>query len=163
MSKASLLLGGNLGNVSLNFKIAIDYISNKCGRIAKQSNLYQSKAWGFQAEEIFLNQVLIIETKHTAQELLKQTQAIESIIGRKSKTKKQEYQSRLIDIDILFFDNDIIQLENLTIPHPRLHLRNFTLAPLRELIPNYIHPELKKSISWLFEKSTDKIECSLMK
>ncbi len=161
MSKASLLLGGNLGDVSVNLKTAIDFISNKCGAITKQSNLYQSKAWGFDAEELFLNQVLIIETELTAEELLQQTQSIENIIGRKSKTQNQEYHSRLIDIDILFYNDDIIQLKDLTIPHPRLHLRNFTLAPLHELIPSYIHPELKKSISWLFENSEDKIECSL--
>ena len=161
MNKACLLLGGNLGNVSLNFKIASEYMANCCGEITNKSNLYQSESWGFEAKELFLNQVLIIETKLTAQELLQETQSIEQKIGRKTKSQNQEYQSRLIDIDILFFEDDIIQTENLTIPHPRLHLRNFTLAPLHELIPNYIHPKLKKSISWLFENSKDKIECSL--
>ncbi len=159
MNNAILLLGGNLGNIQQNFKKAKDLISEQTGVIQSESSLYESKAWGFDTNELFLNQAIQIETSLSPVELLNITQNIEKSIGRKSKTKDQEYSSRLIDIDILFFNDEIIKSKRLTIPHPRLHLRNFTLAPLNEIMPNFTHPELNKTINWIFNNSKDQDNC----
>ncbi len=163
MNKIVLLLGGNLGNIKFNFDNAIQHISKNIGSISKVSHLYQSKAWGFESNDLFLNQVVLAESTLNPLELLSQTQNIENLIGRKEKTKNLNYSSRLIDIDILFYNDEIIELEQLIIPHPRLHLRNFTLLPLLEILPNYIHPKLKKDISWLANNSVDKSECIKIK
>ena len=159
MNKAILLLGGNLGNIQQNFKKTKILISSQTGNIQLKSSLYESKAWGFEAEELFINQVILVETKLSPIQLLQETQEIENTIGRKTKTRNSEYSSRLIDIDILFYNNDIIELPNLIIPHPKLHLRNFTLAPLNEIMPNFTHPKLTKTISWIFENSKDQNNC----
>ena len=159
MSSVFLLLGGNLGHIQNNFIQAISIISESCGSISQKSRLYKSKAWGFKADELFLNQVIEIKTDLSATALLKETQAIEKKIGRKEKTQKENYSSRLIDIDILFFNSKIIETDDLSIPHPRLHLRNFTLLPLNEIIPNFVHPGLGKTILWLTEHSTDESIC----
>ena len=158
-NQVCILLGGNLGQKKQNLETASKYISKKIGTIHQKSSLYKSDAWGFESNDYFLNQVIIIETELDAFEILKQTQEIEKIIGRKEKTTAQKYASRLIDIDILFFNNDIIESKYLCIPHPRLHERNFTLLPLNELLPNYIHPKIKKSILYLYSNSKDKGKC----
>ena len=155
MNNVLLLLGGDLGNLKQNFTKAEILISDTIGHIQKKSSLFESKAWGFDSTTLFLNQVLQITTLHNAQNVLKLTQDIEKKIGRKSKTKDQQYSSRLIDIDILFFNDAIINEHNLIVPHPRLHLRNFTLEPLNEIAPHFIHPLLNKSIAWLLANSKD--------
>ncbi len=160
MNSVFLLLGGNLGHIQNNFIQAISLISENCGSISQKSRLYESKAWGFEAKELFLNQVVEIKTKLTATALLKETQTIEKKIGRKEKTKEDNYNSRLIDIDILFFNSEIIETKELSVPHPRMHLRNFTLLPLNEIIPDFIHPGLGKTILWLTEHSTDESTCT---
>lgn len=160
MNKLILLLGGNLGDVESNFTTAIKAIDENIGNIHKKSSLYKSEPWGFQAQERFLNQVLILDTPLNAFEVLKITQSIESLIGRKSKTKDLNYSSRLIDIDLLFFNQDLIETDELCIPHPRLHLRNFTLAPLVEISPEWQHPKLNKNVQWLFEHSEDESICT---
>ena len=161
MNKLILLLGGNLGDVKSNFITTTKAIEDKIGVLQQKSSLYQSEAWGFDAKELFLNQVLILDTTLDAFEVLKITQSIENSIGRKSKTKDLQYSSRLIDIDLLFFNQDIIETDDLIIPHPRLHLRNFTLEPLAEILPNWHHPKLDKSIDWLLKHSIDKSICTI--
>lgn len=160
MNKLILLLGGNLGNVNSNFITTIKAIDEKIGPIQKQSSVFQSEPWGFEAQDLFLNQVLLIDTPLPAFEILKITQSIEQSIGRKAKTKDLNYSSRLIDIDLLFFNQDIIETTELCIPHPRLHLRNFTLAPLAEICAEWQHPKLSKTIQWLFEHSEDPSTCT---
>jgi len=160
MNKVVILLGGNLGQPLQNLEKSRNLISESIGSIQKESSLFQSKAWGFEAKELFINQVILLETKFSPNQLLNETQKIENLIGRKSKTINLEYSSRLIDIDILFYNNEIIKSPELIIPHPRLHLRNFTLAPLNELIPDYIHPKLQKTISWIYTNSNDKSICN---
>ncbi len=155
MNNVLLLLGGNLACPKQNFIIAEQLISNQIGMIKEKSSLFKSKSWGFDATDDFLNQVLQIDTQQNPVELLKCTQAIELKIGRETKTQDQQYQSRLIDIDILFFNNEIIEELNLIIPHPKLHLRNFALAPLQEISPELIHPKLNKSVDWLYTHTSD--------
>ena len=157
MNQAVLLLGGNLSDRKESISSAIDSIVANCGTILKTSKLYESEAWGFKTKNNFLNQAIIIETKLKAEDLLDILQQIEKESGRKVKTS-DKYESRIIDIDILFYNSDIINTERLTIPHPRLHIRKFTLNCLMDIIPDYIHPKLYKSISSLSKECVDNIK-----
>jgi len=157
MNQAVLLLGGNLSDRKESINSAIDSIISICGKLKSVSKLYESEAWGFETKNNFLNQAIIIETPLSPQELLQKLQLIEKESGRKTKTSSN-YESRIIDIDILFFNNDIIETENLIIPHPRLHIRKFTLNCLMDIIPDYIHPKLYKSISSLSKECVDNIK-----
>jgi 2-amino-4-hydroxy-6-hydroxymethyldihydropteridine diphosphokinase len=156
MNQVVLLLGGNLGDRKMLLIQAIKEIEKNCGSILKKSKIYESEAWGFECDENFLNQAIVLETLLSPFELLLKLQHIEKELGRKEKTNiNQEYSSRLIDIDILFFNTDIIDNVDLTIPHPRMHLRKFTLDCLLDIAPGYIHPVLDLSIEELSQKCND--------
>jgi len=157
MNQAVLLLGGNLGDRKAIISEANRLINESCGGIIKQSKIYESEAWGFETENNFFNQAILIESKYNAKYLLELTQNIEIQLGRKQKTSTN-YVSRPIDIDILFYNSDIIETDKLTIPHPRLHLRKFTLECLMDLNPSYIHPVLKNSISELLKQCVDNVK-----
>jgi 2-amino-4-hydroxy-6-hydroxymethyldihydropteridine diphosphokinase len=148
-----LLLGGNEGAVIDAFLSALVLIEHRIGSVKAQSSIYSSKAWGFDSEKDFLNQVVRIKTDLRPQSLLERTMQIENDLGRKRNVPG--YTSRTIDIDILFYNDLILNLENLVIPHPRLHLRNFTLTPLNDIAPDYIHPVFLESISTLLANCTD--------
>ncbi len=152
-----LLLGGNLGNVSQTFREAIEQLS-LIGTVQKTSALYRSKAWGFEANEMFLNQVVELRTGLLPHNLLSATQNIELQLGRTSKSIGGQYQSRLIDIDILFCGNTIVYTKQLTIPHPLLHKRMFTLVPLAEHWSQWYHPVLNTTVAELIEQCEDKSE-----
>ncbi|MCD6179184.1 MAG: 2-amino-4-hydroxy-6-hydroxymethyldihydropteridine diphosphokinase [Bacteroidales bacterium] len=155
MHKITILLGSNQGNRRDLILRAIQLLETKLGKYLKASSIYESKAWGFEAETTFLNQVLIFETQLKPQEILQISLDIEKVLGRIRNTKG--YASRTMDIDLLFYDNRIIEEANLQIPHPRLHLRRFTLEPLVEIIPNFIHPKFKKSMSELLQACPDNL------
>ena len=154
MSTVSLLLGGNRGDTEKIFYKALDFIEQRVGKILMSSSVYKSPPWGFEDSQWFLNQVLVVETSFTAREVLENTQLIEKKLGRKKKTTTH-YEGRLIDIDILFFDDSVITEPDLEIPHPRLHQRRFTLVPLAEVIPELKHPQLNKNIRTLLEECPD--------
>jgi deoxyguanosine kinase len=154
MNEVYLCLGGNLGNCLVTFAQVCVLIEQTVGKITRQSSLYQSQAWGMEGTPDFLNQIIKVETKVSAEELLIFLLEIEKKLGRE-RTETITYQSRLIDIDILFFNKKIIKTETLEIPHPRLHLRKFVLEPLNEIAPNFTHPVLNKSISELLELCSD--------
>ena len=156
MNKAVLLLGSNLGDGQLLFQQVISLIDERLGKLEIQSALYQSPPWGFEHENDFLNQVLILETDLAAGEILQTCLQIEVDLGRKRTT--QVYGARRIDIDVLFVNDEVMDTESLVLPHPRLHLRKFTLLPLLELIPDYIHPKLQKSIQELLVACEDNSE-----
>jgi 2-amino-4-hydroxy-6-hydroxymethyldihydropteridine diphosphokinase len=123
------------------------------------SALYNTQAWPQHAhQKDYLNQAIALQTHLTAQDLLHQTQAIEKQLGR---TRKQKWEARLIDIDILFYNEVILESKSLTLPHPRLHTRKFALTPLCEIARNYIHPILKKSIAELLKECTDPLRIEL--
>ena len=147
MNKAVLLLGSNLGYGQLLFQQVISLIDKRLGKLEMQSTLYQSPPWGFEHENDFLNQVLILETDLAPEEILQTCLQIEVDLGRKRTT--QGYEARTIDIDVLFVNDEVMETESLVLPHPRLHLRKFTLLPLVELLPDYVHPKLHKSIQEL--------------
>lgn len=145
---AYILLGSNLGNSRAICEQACIYIQEQIGDIRKKSNFYISEAWGFKAESLFYNQVIEITTELNPQDLLEGLLSIEHTLGR-IRSEKKGYQSRTIDLDILFFNDFIIKEPNLQIPHPLLHLRPFTLIPLCEINKDLQHPVLQKTIDEL--------------
>ena len=157
-NKAILLLGSNIEPRLEFLKEAMNQISMVAGEIIDSSKIYESDALGFDSDQRFLNQVIEINTKHKPKELLDHCLIIENKIGRIRDPENKVMSSRKIDIDILYFNDLIIETEDLVIPHPRLHERMFTLVPLEDLSTNIIHPILKVSNSELLKKCGDKSE-----
>jgi 2-amino-4-hydroxy-6-hydroxymethyldihydropteridine diphosphokinase len=153
MNIVFLGIGTNLGNRERNLEKAVAMIENLPGRILQSSSSYETEPWGFQSEEKFLNMVVKIETILTPFTLLEKIHILESSLGRVRGTER--YISRLIDIDILLYDDLIIDDEHLKIPHPLLHERKFVLIPLCEIEPGIIHPVLRKTIGELLQICSD--------
>ncbi len=156
MNTVFLLLGGNLGDVQSSFEIACQFLQKQVGIIEKKSELYSSPAWGFESKNNFLNQVLKLHTDQLPLEVLFETQKIENEMGRKRNAHSKTFESRLIDIDILYYNEEIIKEENLIIPHYAMHHRNFTMKPITEIAANFIHPVLNKTNEQLLNECTDK-------
>lgn len=154
MNIVTLLLGANLGDEKVIFQKVLSMLSSKVGICKNQSSLYISKPWGFEHANDFYNQVLVFETNCSSQEVLQKCLETETELGR-VRIQNSGYMARIIDIDILYFNSDVIELENLQIPHPQLHKRKFTLEPLCEIIPNYIHPIFKKTQTQLLKECDD--------
>jgi 2-amino-4-hydroxy-6-hydroxymethyldihydropteridine diphosphokinase len=152
MNKTYLLLGSNMGNSRQQLSIAIKNIEKEIGKISRQSKLYVTAAWGNTNQPDFLNQVLVAETSLSAFQTLTTILTIEKKMGRVRTTKNAP---RVIDIDILFFNKEIIEQKNLSVPHPQIPNRRFVLVPLNELAPNFKHPSLKKNIHQLLTNCTD--------
>jgi 2-amino-4-hydroxy-6-hydroxymethyldihydropteridine diphosphokinase len=139
--KACLLLGSNIGDREDFLQRANECIAKCCGEIIAVSAIYETEPWGFDADTTFLNQALIIETDLLPGSLLSHCLCIENELGRdRSMDSCGTYRSRNIDIDILFYENVVCQTPELTLPHPRLHLRKFALEPLEEVAPEWVHP-----------------------
>lgn len=153
MVKVYLLLGGNLGDKKLVFEKATKFLKENVGAILQQSHIYETEPWGFESSDLFWNQVLELVTSLSPEEVLWQTQHIELELGRVR--KENQYDSRIIDIDILFYGEEIVQLPNLVIPHPRIQERKFALVPLNEIAPKLKHPILQKNIGQLLAECTD--------
>ena len=143
METCYILFGANMGDKNQIFAQACQLINNRCGRIAKVSEVYESEPWGFEADEWFLNRVIVLETELDPECLLVELLEIERELGRVRHPDRQGYASRTADLDILYFGNRIINTETLTVPHPRLHLRRFVLEPLCEVNPDFVHPTLQ--------------------
>lgn len=141
-----LLLGGNIGDRKAILKQALERLELNLGNLIQLSSIYETEAWGNKNQDSFYNQVAVFETSYSAQRVLEIILQIETELGRK---RTEKWGSRTIDIDILFYNNEIITEESLEIPHPFLHLRKFTLVPLDEIMPNYVHPRLNQSIRTL--------------
>ena len=155
MINVYLLLGSNLGNRTLLLKQAAEYIAAEAGTIVQSSSVYETQSWGKTDLPDYLNQVLLIQTNLTAQNLLKSILNIELILGRK---REEKWGARTVDIDILFYGTQIINEPNLIVPHPELQNRRFTLEPLAEIAPGLIHPLLQKAISELKNNLTDDLQ-----
>lgn len=145
MARLFLGLGSNLGNKQANLQQAIQLIEKSVGHVLVQSAFYTTKAWGFASDNEFLNDCIAVETPLDAHECLQKTQAIERQLGRTHKSQNGEYQDRLIDIDILFYDQMVLSEPDLCIPHPLLQKREFVLRPLAEIAPDFRHPQLHKT------------------
>ncbi|QIA07136.1 2-amino-4-hydroxy-6-hydroxymethyldihydropteridine diphosphokinase [Draconibacterium halophilum] len=138
MNKVFLGIGGNIGDKRQNFIHVLNLIEIKLGKIIQKSSVYETPPWGFRSEDAFWNQVLIIETKLEAEELLWRIREIETDFGRERGNER--YSSREMDIDILYFNDDFLESKDLIIPHPRIHERRFVLIPLVEIAPEMKHP-----------------------
>jgi len=134
-----LALGSNLGNKHKHLNDAVIAISLELGNVLSVSSFYPSTPQGFKSENPFLNGVLLLDTELSPIQLLKKTQQIELSLGR-TKKDTENYEDRIIDIDILLYDNQIIDLPTLKIPHPKMLERDFVLIPLTEIAPDLIHP-----------------------
>jgi len=156
MQSCFLLLGSNQGKKSEVLSRARREISNNIGDIVRASSVYETEAWGFTSDHTFLNMVIQINTRLSANSVLEKILKIEQDLGRVRNSKG--YTSRIIDIDVLFYGNEIVDQPGLQIPHPRLHERMFTLVPLKEIDPEKIHPKLQKTISELVSQCKDKLE-----
>jgi 2-amino-4-hydroxy-6-hydroxymethyldihydropteridine diphosphokinase len=149
-----LLLGSNLGDREGWLQQAIAYIETDIAPIIKRSSVYETESWGKTDAPSYLNQVVGLNTGLSAQNLLKKILHIENVLGRK---REEKWGSRIIDIDILFYGSSIIAEPGLNIPHPELHNRMFTLAPLNEIAPGLIHPVFNKTIFDLKSELKDEL------
>lgn len=141
-----------MGNRQEVLKAATKMIEDSCGVILKRSSVYQTAPWGLKAQDDFLNQVICVETKHDGFSLLKEVLAIEDKLGRR---RTITFGPRVIDIDVLFLNAEIIREENLVIPHPQIQNRRFVLVPMAEIAPGFVHPLFKKNIAQLLEECPD--------
>lgn len=157
MNTAYLLLGSNLNNPQKQLAKAAKLIQSAIGNIHRASALYQTAAWGNTNQPNFLNQVIIVHTTLNAQHTLQKNLTIEQKMGRIRTIKNAP---RIIDIDILFFNKEIINSKDLVVPHPLLQHRRFALTPLNELSPNFKHPILQKTIHQLLPICKDDLAVS---
>jgi 2-amino-4-hydroxy-6-hydroxymethyldihydropteridine diphosphokinase len=173
MKEIFILLGSNRGDRMDYMARAMQMISTNVGAVLKKSAVYETEPWGFKDSTPFLNQVIEIETNLSPAELLEQLLTIEARLGRirpfggcgcstsANQQAETAYAGRTIDLDILFYGNKLVFTDDLMIPHPRLHERRFSLIPLNEMVPDLIHPLLKKKISQLLLECHDKTKVDL--
>jgi 2-amino-4-hydroxy-6-hydroxymethyldihydropteridine diphosphokinase len=155
MNSVYLLLGSNLGNSKTQLSKAIIQVNKLVGPVARQSSLYVTAAWGNKSQPDFLNQVIIAKTNLPAVELMQTILGIEEKMGRVRTVKNAP---RTIDIDILFFNKDVVDQPGLLIPHPEIQNRRFVLIPLNELSPNLVHPVFKRSVHQLLIHCKDTLD-----
>lgn len=153
MHKVFLGLGGNIGDKQKNFERVRELIQGRLGHILLESSIYETPPWGFHSEHYFWNQVVCIETKLEAEEMLWRIMEIEEIFGIKS--TEERYTNREMDLDILYFDDDYFESKELIVPHPRIHERLFVLIPLVEIAPDFKHPLLRMTNLTLLENCHD--------
>jgi 2-amino-4-hydroxy-6-hydroxymethyldihydropteridine diphosphokinase len=147
-----LLTGSNLGAASHHLLQAAGEIGTQAGKITGRSGFYRTAPWGNTEQPAFLNEVLRVETSLLPRELLRVILAIEEKMGR---VRTQKWAPRIIDIDILFYDDLVIEEEGLQVPHPHLHERRFVLEPLAFIAPAHVHPLLHKTVEELLRICTD--------
>ena len=160
MNTAYLLIGGNMGNRDEYLRKASELIKVNCGEITKKSSLYETAAWGKTDQPAFLNRALEIKTGLNAKQLVRKILKIEKALGR---IRKEKLGPRIIDIDILFYENEIYNIRFLKLPHPEVQNRRFALVPLVEINPDLIHPIFQKSVAQLLDECPDKLEVKRIK
>jgi 2-amino-4-hydroxy-6-hydroxymethyldihydropteridine diphosphokinase len=160
MARVILITGGNQGDVKPRLHKAQMLINEEIGPVMRCSHRYKTGAWGFEATEPFTNQVLVADTDLSPREVLQKVEQIETALGRDRATESAEkartghpYSSRVIDVDILFYDDEVVDEPDLKIPHPLLHKRDFVLEPLHEVAPKKIHPVLGKTVAELWSEA----------
>ena len=152
MAIVYLGLGTNLGDKAANLHAAVHLISGKIGKVISLSSFYATAPWGFESENSFLNAAICVETSLSPLEVLHRTQEIERTLGRTHKSTGGIYYDRIIDIDLLLYNKEIIQTPELTLPHPLMLQRDFVMNPLVEIAPDVVHPVFGKKLSVLFFK-----------
>ncbi|MGL6179449.1 MAG: 2-amino-4-hydroxy-6-hydroxymethyldihydropteridine diphosphokinase [Tannerellaceae bacterium] len=153
-----LSLGTNIGDRQRNIMQAINLLNERVGTVATLSSFLETEPWGFESANAFINIALAIKTDLTPTQLLKATQAIEKELGRTAKSTGNGYADRIIDIDILLYDDLILSQEDLKIPHPLMQERLFVLTPLAEIAPQLVHPILKTTIKNLETRLNDNLK-----
>ncbi len=153
MNIVFLLLGSNLEHRPSMLKHALDAIGEEIGKITRVSSVYETEPWGFISGNHFLNQAVRVETPCSSEEVLLRILRIEERLGRVR--INNGYQSRTIDIDILLFNDEIIDRDALRVPHPKIPYRRFVLFPLSEIAPDQVHPEYQKTIGLLLDECPD--------
>lgn len=151
MAEVYVSLGTNLGDKDNNLRTAVRLMQERIGKVISLSSFYETAPWGFQSEHSFLNAAACIETRLSPEQLLLVTQQIERELGRTQKSSGNVYKDRLIDIDLLMYDNLQIHSDQLVLPHPLMTKRRFVLEPLAEIAPETIHPVTGKTIRELLE------------
>jgi 2-amino-4-hydroxy-6-hydroxymethyldihydropteridine diphosphokinase len=154
-----LLLGSNQSDRAGNLSRARHSIGSAIGAIKKCSSIYETEAWGMTDQPSFYNQVCIVYTENNPGNVLEKIEQIETQLGRSDRVK---WGPRVIDIDILFYNEEVVDSEDLKIPHPLLHERRFALIPLQEIIPEFVHPQLGKTISELTHAAADKLQVTMI-
>lgn len=152
-------MGGNVGDTKQIFLTAIVLLESECGIVSKKSSLYDTAPWGKADQQNFLNQALLLDTPLSAHDLLRNILYIEEKMGRR---RLEKNGPRVIDIDILLYNELIIDDVQLSIPHPELQFRRFALTPLAEIAPSYIHPILHKSVAQLLLECGDQLEVAIV-
>ena len=151
MAIAYLGLGTNVGNKRRNMITAAALLAERVGDILALSGFYETEPWGFESEHFFLNAAVKLKTSFSPLEVLQITQQIEKELGRTEKSNGV-YHDRIIDIDILLYEDEVLQIPELTLPHPLMHERKFVMDPLAEIAPFVVHPVLKERIIDLKER-----------
>ncbi len=148
MNRVALLIGGNQGDRQALIQQATALIQERIGTVAAASRIYETAPWGTfdSPQPNFFNRGLLVETTLTAHEVLRAALAIEAELGRVRKAGSRLYSGRPMDIDLIFYNDEVIETPELTIPHPRMHQRQFVLEPLAEIMPEYRHPVLHKTV-----------------
>lgn len=154
MNKVFLLIGGNMGDRLQNLHQAIALLSAAVGPVTQQSAVYETAAWGKTDQPAFLNQALLLDTSLSARELITAVLFVEERMGRH---RTEQFGPRVIDIDIMFYNDEVIHEPHLTIPHPQLQNRRFALVPLNEIAPKLVHPVLNKTLEELLVECQDQL------
>jgi 2-amino-4-hydroxy-6-hydroxymethyldihydropteridine diphosphokinase len=154
MNTAILLIGGNLGNRTALLQQAVQLIEQQAGKVVKLSGLYETAPWGNVQQPDYLNQALQISTPLDPLPLLHTLLNIEREIGR---IRQQKWGARVIDIDIIFYNDAVIALPELKIPHPRMQNRQFVLVPLNEILPDWVHPVFQQTVHALLAACDDEL------
>ncbi|MBT0810941.1 2-amino-4-hydroxy-6-hydroxymethyldihydropteridine diphosphokinase [Litoribacter ruber] len=156
MSQVVLLLGGNIGD-RLKYLSRANSEIQKVFSIKKLSAVYKTAPWGTDSQQAYLNQAMVVDTDMPAQEVLEVILGIEQKLDR---VREQKWGDRTMDIDLIYYEDLVIQSENLTIPHPLMQDRRFVLIPLVEILPDFVHPVFGKSTRKLLEECLDRSEVS---
>ena len=153
MPAVYICLGSNLGDRKQHIRNAVNLLNIKAGKLVQQSGLYETPSWGTNSGNRYLNQAILIETTLAPQKLMALILQLETELGRTRSAER--YEDRIIDIDIIFYDDQVIESMALRVPHPLLQLRKFVLVPLCEIAPDYLHPQLQTTVAELLEYCPD--------
>ncbi|MDZ4822446.1 MAG: 2-amino-4-hydroxy-6-hydroxymethyldihydropteridine diphosphokinase [Flavobacteriales bacterium] len=153
LHRVFLCIGGNLGDRLGHLEDARMFIRFNLGDIVQVSPVYETEPWKMETQDSFLNQVLEISTELSVEKLFSELEELDEFFGRERSAGK--YLSRNMDVDILFYDDVVMNEDSVTLPHPRLHLRRFVLTPLNDIAPDFIHPVLKKNTAILLNECND--------